>query len=66
MFGPKLANLPFNPPMTVLCQSLMCSSSTFIDVFLASQLPTNLISVGQLVDNNYTVNIYGDGCVVQD
>ena len=66
MFGPKLANLPFNPPMAILCQLLMCSSSTFIDVFLASQLPTNLIYVGQLVDNNYVVNIYGDGCVVQD
>ena len=26
----------------------------------------NLIFVGQLVDNNYVVNFFGDGCVVQD
>ncbi|RVW87841.1 Retrovirus-related Pol polyprotein from transposon RE1 [Vitis vinifera] len=29
------------------------ASSKFTDVFLASQFSTNLISVGQLVDNNY-------------
>ncbi|KAJ0075240.1 hypothetical protein Patl1_34523 [Pistacia atlantica] len=42
------------------------ASSTFTDVFLAPQLSTNLISVGQLVDNNCAVNFSGDGCVVQD
>ncbi|RVW62046.1 hypothetical protein CK203_064923 [Vitis vinifera] len=42
------------------------ASSKFIDVFLALQLSTNLISVGQLVDNNCGVNFSGNGCVVQD
>ena len=42
------------------------ASSKFIDVFLAPQLSTNLISVGQLVDNNCAVNFSGNGCVVQD
>lgn len=42
------------------------ASSTFTDVFLAPQLSTNLISVGQLVDNNCVVNFSGNGCVVQD
>nr|CAN66507.1 hypothetical protein VITISV_034008 [Vitis vinifera] len=42
------------------------ASSKFIDVFLALQLSTNLISVGQLVDNNCAVNFSGNGCVVQD
>ncbi|RVW51507.1 Retrovirus-related Pol polyprotein from transposon RE2 [Vitis vinifera] len=32
------------------------ASSKFTDVFLAPQLSTNLISVGQLVDNNCAVN----------
>ncbi|KAF5469242.1 hypothetical protein F2P56_013330 [Juglans regia] len=36
------------------------ASSTFTDVFLAPQLSTNLISVGQLVDNNCAVNFSGD------
>ncbi|KAJ4716682.1 Retrovirus-related Pol polyprotein from transposon TNT 1-94 [Melia azedarach] len=40
------------------------ASSTFTDVFLAPQLSTNLIFVGQLVDNNCVVNFSGDGCVV--
>ena len=40
------------------------ASSIFINVLLAPQLSTNLISVGQLVDNNYAVNFSGDGCVV--
>ena len=42
------------------------ASSTFTNVFLAPQLSTNLICVSQLIDNNYAVNIFGDGCVVQD
>ena len=42
------------------------ASSTFTNVFLAPQLSTNLIFVGQLVDNNYAVNFSGDGCVMQD
>lgn len=41
------------------------ASSTLTDVFLA-QLSTNLISVGQLVENNCDVKFSGDGCVVQD
>ena len=35
-------------------------------MFLAPQLSTNLISVGQLVDNNCAVNFSSNGCVVQD
>ncbi|KAF8394180.1 hypothetical protein HHK36_020387 [Tetracentron sinense] len=42
------------------------ASSRFTNVFLAPQLSTNLISVGQLVDNNCAVHFSGDGCVVQD
>ncbi|RVW79104.1 Retrovirus-related Pol polyprotein from transposon RE1 [Vitis vinifera] len=42
------------------------ASSKFTNVFLAPQLSTNLISVGQLVDNNCAVNFSGNGCVVQD
>jgi hypothetical protein len=42
------------------------ASSALTDVFLAPQLSTNLISVGQLVENNYDVKFSGDGCVVQD
>ncbi|RVX11444.1 Retrovirus-related Pol polyprotein from transposon RE1 [Vitis vinifera] len=42
------------------------ASSKFINVFFASQLSTNLISVGQLVDNNCAVNFSSNGCVVQD
>ncbi|RVW35199.1 Retrovirus-related Pol polyprotein from transposon RE2 [Vitis vinifera] len=42
------------------------ASSKFTDVFLAPQLSTTLISVGQLVDNNCAVNFSGNGCVVQD
>ena len=39
--------------------------SKFTDVFLTPQLSTNLISIGQLVDDN-CVNFFGNGCVVQD
>ena len=42
------------------------ASFKFTDVFLASQLSTNLISVGHLVDNNCAVNFSSNGCVVQD
>jgi hypothetical protein len=42
------------------------ASSALTDVFLALQLSMNLISVGQLVENNYDVKFSGDGCVVQD
>jgi hypothetical protein len=42
------------------------ASSALIDVFLAPQLSTNLISVGQLVENNCDVKFSGDGCVVLD
>ena len=34
------------------------ASSKFTDVFLAPQLSTNLISVGQLVDNNCAFQIF--------
>jgi hypothetical protein len=40
------------------------ASSALTDVFLAPQLSTNLISVGQLVENNCDVKFSGDGCVV--
>ena len=42
------------------------ASFKLTDVFLAPQLFTNLISVGQLVGNNCVVNFSGNGCVVQD
>ena len=34
------------------------ASSTFTNVFLAPQLSTNLISIGQLVHENYVVNFW--------
>ncbi|KAJ9673431.1 hypothetical protein PVL29_023162 [Vitis rotundifolia] len=36
------------------------------DVFVSLDLSTNLLSVGQLVDNNCNVNFSRSGCVVQD
>ena len=39
-------------------------SSSLIDVFVSPDLSTNLISVGQLVDNNCNVNFSRSGCVV--
>ena len=39
-------------------------SSFLIDVFVSPDLSTNLISVGQLVDNNCNVNFSRSGCVV--
>ena len=41
-------------------------SSSLTDVFVCPELSTNLISVGQLVDNNCNVNFSHSGCVVQD
>ena len=35
-------------------------------MFLAPQLSKNLISIGQLIDNNCVVNFSSDSCVVQD
>ena len=41
-------------------------SSSLIYVFVSPDLSTNLISVGQLVDNNCNVHFSCSGCVVQD
>ena len=41
-------------------------SSSLTDVFVSLNLSTNLISIGQLVDNNCNVNFSCFGCVVQD
>ena len=41
-------------------------SSSLTDVFVSLDLSTNLISVGQLVDNNCNVHFSHSGCVVQD
>ncbi|RVX03762.1 Germanicol synthase [Vitis vinifera] len=41
-------------------------SSSLTDVFVSPDLSTNLLSVGQLVDNNCNVNFSRFGCVVQD
>ena len=35
-------------------------------VFVSPKLSTNLISIGQLVDNNCTVQFSNSGCLVQD
>ena len=35
-------------------------------VFVSPKLSTNLISIGQLVDNNCTVQFSNSGCIVQD
>ncbi|KAF5476800.1 hypothetical protein F2P56_003497, partial [Juglans regia] len=40
--------------------------SSFRDVFVSPGLSTNLISVGQLVDNNCDVHFSRGGCLVQD
>ncbi|KAL5773718.1 hypothetical protein ACOSP7_013357 [Xanthoceras sorbifolium] len=41
--------------------------SAFLNtVFMSPSMATNLISVGQLVDNNCTVQFSNSGCVVQD
>ena len=41
-------------------------SSSLTDVFVSPDLSTNLISVGQLVDNNCNVHFFRSSCVVQD
>jgi len=41
-------------------------NSDFRDVFVAPGLTSNLLSVGQLVDNNCNVNFSRDGCLVQE
>jgi hypothetical protein len=41
-------------------------SPSLTDVFVSPDLSTNLISVGQLVDNNCDVHFSHSGCVVQD
>ena len=38
-------------------------SSSLTDVFVSPDLSINLISVGQLVDNNCNVHFYRSGCV---
>ncbi|KAJ6870821.1 hypothetical protein NC652_036473 [Populus alba x Populus x berolinensis] len=42
------------------------SSSSLTYVFVSLDLSTNLICVGQLVDNNYNVHFLFSGCVVHD
>ncbi|KAJ9687070.1 hypothetical protein PVL29_015789 [Vitis rotundifolia] len=41
-------------------------SSSLTDVFVSPDVSTNLLSVGQLVDNNCNVNFSRSSCVVQD
>jgi len=41
-------------------------SSSLTDVFVSLGLTTNLISIGQLVDNNCHVEFSHSGCLVQD
>ena len=41
-------------------------SSSLTDVFMSLDLSTNLIFVGQLVDNNCNVHFSHSGCVMQD
>ncbi|RWR90457.1 retrovirus-related Pol polyprotein from transposon TNT 1-94 [Cinnamomum micranthum f. kanehirae] len=36
------------------------------NIFVSPHLATNLVSVGQLVENNYNVSFSSSGCVVQD
>ncbi|CAA3024119.1 Retrovirus-related Pol poly from transposon TNT 1-94 [Olea europaea subsp. europaea] len=40
--------------------------SSFDNIFISSDLSTNLIFVGQLVNNNFNVSFSRDGCLVQD
>ena len=42
------------------------ASSSFKDVFVSPILSVNLVSVGQLVDQNCDAHFSHDGCVVQD
>ena len=41
-------------------------NSSVKNVFVSPELSTSLISVGQLVDNNYDVRFSRDGCIVED
>ena len=41
-------------------------SSSLTDVFVSPDLSINLISIGQLIDNNCNVHFSRSGCVVQD
>ena len=41
-------------------------NSSVKNVFVSPELSTSLISIGQLVDNNYDVRFSRDGCIVQD
>lgn len=50
--------------MAILCLSVISSSLT--DVFVSLDLSTNLISIGQLVDNNCDVHFSRFGCIVED
>ncbi|KAL6318300.1 hypothetical protein AAG906_039392 [Vitis piasezkii] len=60
-------NLKINIADGVLAYRLVGDiSSSLTDVLMSPDLSTNLISVGQLVDNNCNVNFSHSGCVVQD
>ena len=41
-------------------------NSSIKNVFVSLELFASLISVQQLVDNNYEVYFYHDGCIMQD
>ena len=41
-------------------------NSSIKNVFVSPELSISLISVGQLVDNNYDVRFSHDGCIVQN
>lgn len=41
-------------------------SYSLANVFVSSNLISNLVSIGQLVDNNYKVKISKSSCIVQD
>ena len=41
-------------------------NSSVKNVFVSPEFSTSIISVGQLVDNNYDVRFSRDGCIVQD
>lgn len=41
-------------------------SSFLTDIFVSPVIYTNLLSIGQLVNNNYNVEFSYSGCIVQD
>ncbi|KAG6495050.1 hypothetical protein ZIOFF_042841 [Zingiber officinale] len=53
---------PSNLPITAIGDI----GSSFSHVFISPGLSTNLISVGQMVDNHCDVHFSRDGCIVQD